>query len=427
MLKEVGCGSSTPPPGDGAVSNRQVSTGENNNADGSLGCGGCGREIAERWYLRAADRAWHCGCLRCCHCRVPLAAELTCFARDDNIYCKEDYYRLFAVSRCSRCRAGISASELVMRARDLVYHVACFTCASCGTPLNKGDHFGQRDGLVYCSVIAFARSSNSEDNAGSPLKYSTARFTNDELVGPIPRPHYELLCCAGDYGSAASNIEDLGSPGVSPLPAYYSAAEQSPITSSGTVQKGRPRKRKLSEVTGSELPVTMRLAAGALELLHPTELSSSMESLAAYEASVGSPGPVHQSQRTKRMRTSFKHHQLRTMKNYFAINQNPDAKDLKQLAQKTGLSKRVLQVWFQNARAKWRRNMMRQEGNTTSSNVGCPGTPVPSNTAGSPNVGPAASILGDSNSMPSTSMEELHALHHLHSGVSSQVSFSDLY
>lgn len=58
--------------------------------------------------------------------------------------------RLFAVSRCSRCRAGIFATELVMRARDLVYHVACFTCASCGTPLNKGDHFGQRDGLVYC-------------------------------------------------------------------------------------------------------------------------------------------------------------------------------------------------------------------------------------------------------------------------------------
>lgn len=97
MLKEVGCGSSTPPPGDGAISNRQIGTGENNNTDGGLGCGGCGREIAERWYLKAADRAWHCGCLRCCHCRVPLAAELTCFARDGNIYCKEDYYRLVEV------------------------------------------------------------------------------------------------------------------------------------------------------------------------------------------------------------------------------------------------------------------------------------------------------------------------------------------
>lgn len=52
-------------------------------------------------------------------------------------------------------------------------------------------------------------------------------------------------------------------------------------------------------------------------------------------------------QRTKRMRTSFKHHQLRTMKTYFSVNQNPDAKDLKQLAQKTGLSKRVLQVKYQ--------------------------------------------------------------------------------
>lgn len=59
-------------------------------------------------------------------------------------------------------------------------------------------------------------------------------------------------------------------------------------------------------------------------------------------------------QKTKRMRTSFKHHQLRTMKSYFAINHNPDAKDLKQLAQKTGLTKRVLQVRVApNAKPGW--------------------------------------------------------------------------
>lgn len=56
------------------------------------------------------------------------------------------------------------------------------------------------------------------------------------------------------------------------------------------------------------------------------------------------PGIPGSNSRTKRMRTSFKHHQLRTMKSYFAINHNPDAKDLKQLSQKTGLPKRVLQV-----------------------------------------------------------------------------------
>uniref|UniRef100_A0A1I8JC63 LIM/homeobox protein Lhx9 n=1 Tax=Macrostomum lignano TaxID=282301 RepID=A0A1I8JC63_9PLAT len=70
----------------------------------------------------------------------------------------------------------------------------------------------------------------------------------------------------------------------------------------------------------------------------------------------GTPG-----QRQKRVRTSFKHHQLRTMKSYFIINHNPDSKDLKQLAQKTGLSKRVLQVWFQNARAKYRRSLLKQQ------------------------------------------------------------------
>ncbi|KAK2189132.1 hypothetical protein NP493_115g14003 [Ridgeia piscesae] len=66
--------------------------------------------------------------------------------------------------------------------------------------------------------------------------------------------------------------------------------------------------------------------------------------------------------RQKRMRTSFKHHQLRTMKSYFSLNHNPDTKDLKQLAQKTGLNKRVLQVWFQNARAKYRRNLLKGQG-----------------------------------------------------------------
>uniref|UniRef100_A0A914YG52 Homeobox domain-containing protein n=1 Tax=Panagrolaimus superbus TaxID=310955 RepID=A0A914YG52_9BILA len=77
----------------------------------------------------------------------------------------------------------------------------------------------------------------------------------------------------------------------------------------------------------------------------------------------------------KRMRTSFKHHQLREMKRYFQLNHNPDAKDLKGLAQKTGLTKRVLQVWFQNARAKYRRSQANNP-NLSSSPNGCILTPM---------------------------------------------------
>jgi LIM homeobox protein 2/9 len=83
------------------------------------------------------------------------------------------------------------------------------------------------------------------------------------------------------------------------------------------------------------------------ELLNASELASTGSlDMSSYDGSQ-SPRSEGATSRNKRMRTSFKHHQLRTMKSYFAINQNPDAKDLKQLAQKTGLSKRVLQVWFQ--------------------------------------------------------------------------------
>ncbi len=110
------------------------------------------------------------------------------------------------------------------------------------------------------------------------------------------------------------------------------------------------------------------------ELMNASELASTGSlDMSSYDGSQSprSGGAMTPTSRNKRMRTSFKHHQLRTMKSYLAINQNPDAKDLKQLAQKTGLSKRVLQVWFQNARAKFRRNMARQDGNLQTP-PGCP-------------------------------------------------------
>lgn len=82
----------------------------------------------------------------------------------------------------------------------------------------------------------------------------------------------------------------------------------------------------------------------SIDLMHTDLGTTSLDLNYDGSQSPGSGGSLTQQTRNKRMRTSFKHHQLRTMKSYFAINQNPDAKDLKQLSQKTGLSKRVLQV-----------------------------------------------------------------------------------
>ncbi|XP_035828270.1 LIM/homeobox protein Lhx2 [Aplysia californica] len=126
-------------------------------------------------------------------------------------------------------------------------------------------------------------------------------------------------------------------------------------------------------------------------------------------------GYPHQTPRQKRVRTSFKHHQLRTMKSYFALNHNPDAKDLKQLAQKTGLSKRVLQVWFQNARAKYRRNLLKQQD----SDAGSGGKGGQGQGAGSPE-GPDKDIK-DPNSIP-----DMNAGSPALSDISSTPSLSDI-
>ncbi|XP_074655751.1 LIM/homeobox protein Lhx9-like [Tubulanus polymorphus] len=254
-------------------------------------CAGCSGRIVDRFYLMAVDKQWHTSCLKCSECCLRLDSELTCFAKDGNIYCKEDYYRRFAVKRCARCHMGIAANELVMRAKDCVYHISCFTCASCHQSLTPGEQFGMKDSMIYC------------------------------------RAHYELLI-QGDYlNGITSNLNGHQVP-------FYNGV--------GSVQKGRPRKRKSPEPD----PCSQGLGMGGNENLDGDPLDRDYQ---------------QQPPRQKRMRTSFKHHQLRTMKSYFSLNHNPDAKDLKQLAQKTGLTKRVLQVWFQNARAKYRRNLLRQE------------------------------------------------------------------
>ncbi|XP_049713663.1 LIM/homeobox protein Lhx9 isoform X3 [Elephas maximus indicus] len=242
-------------------------------------CAGCGGKISDRYYLLAVDKQWHLRCLKCCECKLALESELTCFAKDGSIYCKEDYYRRFSVQRCARCHLGISASEMVMRARDSVYHLSCFTCSTCNKTLTTGDHFGMKDSLVYC------------------------------------RAHFETLL-QGEYPPQLSYTELAAKSGGLALP-YFNGT--------GTVQKGRPRKRK-SPALGVDM-VNYNSGCNENEADH---LDRDQQ-------------PYPPSQKTKRMRTSFKHHQLRTMKSYFAINHNPDAKDLKQLAQKTGLTKRVLQ------------------------------------------------------------------------------------
>lgn len=63
-------------------------------------CYGCGGRIKDRFFLLAVDEQWHSGCLKCCECKTPLGPDGSCFVKENNIYCKKDYYRSEQILVC---------------------------------------------------------------------------------------------------------------------------------------------------------------------------------------------------------------------------------------------------------------------------------------------------------------------------------------
>ncbi|XP_071491485.1 LIM/homeobox protein Lhx2-like [Diadema antillarum] len=185
-------------------------------------CAGCGGRITDRFYLLAADRQWHTQCLQCCECKQQLDTELSCFAKEGNIYCKDDYLKRYGTKKCARCQLGIASHEMVMRARELVYHLTCFSCAVCNRELTTGDYYGMRDNLVYCQLHYEALYLPSPE----PLTYHHLHSSPPPPSMHDLSPPYHSHSCSPTPGASPPTGHPFFPNGLSPI------------------HKGRPRKRK---------------------------------------------------------------------------------------------------------------------------------------------------------------------------------------
>ncbi|XP_075938481.1 LIM/homeobox protein Awh-like [Anarhichas minor] len=243
-------------------------------------CAGCAEQVCDRFFLLAAGSVWHAPCLRCSQCHCELQTHPSLYWRDGNIYCQQDYCRMFGGGQCVRCFQPIPASALVMRSGELTFHPHCFSCQECDVTLTPGNLYCIQGQSLYCQ----------------------SHYHGEDGSVPLPR---DLM----------------------PNPSLREAQNQ--VSGEGEESVSSPEPRLDDRAAGGR---TRR--------------------------------------RTKRIRTCFRSEQLRALESYFAQKHNPDGKDWNCLSHKTGLPKRVLQVWFQNARAKLRRSVT-----TDDSQVNSPSAP----------------------------------------------------
>ncbi|XP_065213991.1 LIM domain only protein 3-like isoform X2 [Planococcus citri] len=152
-------------------------------------CAGCGKQITERYLLKALDMYWHEDCLKCgcCDCRLGEVGS-TLFTKANLILCRRDYLRLFGnTGYCSACSKVIPAFEMVMRARNNVYHLECFACQQCNHRFCVGDRFYLCENKILCEYdyeerMVFANMAYNPPNIAQ-LKRHTSHIPNPALPG----------------------------------------------------------------------------------------------------------------------------------------------------------------------------------------------------------------------------------------------------
>lgn len=220
-----------------------------------------------------------------------------------------------------------------MKARHCLFHVECFRCTQCDLTLRKGDLFGMFDEVLYCKAHfeQFTTSNNGGGGGGGMTPgASLPQHTPPEMGGDptsmyLPPPNGFPPPPPGAPGYFGDPWFPPPPPGGDYPGSGMHGGGDFPYDNNNEPMLKKRRGRKKRKVPAENFPAMNGYLDGS--------------------GFPGGPGCLDGSQsKTKRARTSFKHHQLRIMKAHFQINQNPDSRELKMLSQKTGLDKKVLQV-----------------------------------------------------------------------------------
>ena len=241
-------------------------------------CSRCKTIISDDTLIKVGDLLLHDACLRCDICYAPM--EGSCYTKYGQLYCKEDYYKMFG-PRCFACENSFKLNEEIRTLGDYRFHLECFKCTTCHALLETGMRFGTSEhGQLFCEP-------HFED------------MKNVSKAGDDEEEEEEENKCETSFTSDTGSHEDEHKT-VYPDSPEKSDKENEEDEHDEEKKEGKDGKRR---------------------------------------------GP----------RTTIKAKQLETLRTIFNQNPKPTRAMREQLAKDTGLTMRVIQVWFQNKRSKEKR------------------------------------------------------------------------
>ncbi|XP_030647702.1 LIM/homeobox protein Lhx6 [Chanos chanos] len=204
---------------------------------------------------------------------------------------------------CARCKHEIQ-DKYLLKINNLTWHVRCLECSVCRTSLQRICYIKNKE--IFCKMDYLSL-------FGEKCAWCRLQFSACDWVRKARGNTYHLTCFA-----------------------CFSCKRQ---LSTGE-EFGLVENRVLCRIHYDSMVESLRKAAEngseiTIEKVLPSTCSSKP---------------------SKRARTSFTEEQLQVMRRQFSQDNNPDARMLQRLANITGLSRRVIQVWFQNCRARHKKH-----------------------------------------------------------------------
>ncbi|CAG5917777.1 unnamed protein product [Menidia menidia] len=238
------------------------------------------------------------------------------------------------VSLCVGCGNQIHDQYILRVSPDLEWHAACLKCAECSQYLDESCTCFVRDGKTYCKRDYISRQLIPGDEFALREDGLFCRADHDVVE--------RASLGSGDplsplHPARPLQMAGLGSGVWGRVPV---AGVQGPgILGRGKCSSPEPGQAtdKINRELMSEIPPVIS-AVGA-------------EPISARQPALR-PHVHKQPEKTTRVRTVLNEKQLHTLRTCYNANPRPDALMKEQLVEMTGLSPRVIRVWFQNKRCK---------------------------------------------------------------------------